>query len=331
MKKKIILAITADVKLYECFVNNLNQLGFEVLLLCYTEPFKYRDNLDRIINFLRKAFLNDKLHKKELHRRYTTSFYLDILNNTPNDFDYAFFIRPDLFNEQIIKLVKEKSTSIYAYQWDGLNRYKDVFKTIPLFDKFYVFDKNDLDKNENVSILNNFYFDCYDAIMNVAQPQYDVYFVCKYDDRIENILNICVQLHNLGLKLNIVIKCSKSKVKKLKKYPYVTVIHQHLSYKENLENTANAKILLDVGHFCLHKGLSFRPFEALGNDKKLITTNSSIKDYDFYNPNNILIYDDNSDLINFINTNYTPIAPEIKKKYSFTNWINYVLEQKTPD
>ena len=326
--KKIILAITSDVKLYECFIDNLNQLGFEVLLLCDTKPFKYKNNIHKIINFLRKIFLKDKLYKKKLQRLYKTSFYIDILNNAPNDFDYALFIRPDLFDESVIELVKEKSNSIYAYQWDGLNRFKDIYKTIPLFTKFYVFDKNDLAKNENVFILNNFYFDCYDDIISIDEPQYDVYYVGSYDNRIESILDICEQLYNWGLKLNIILKCSKSKIKKLKKYPYINIVHKPLSYKENLINVINAKIVLDIGHFSLHKGLSFRPFEALGYNKKIITTNTIIKDYDFYNQNNIHVFDNESNLENFIETDFITINPEIIKKYSFTNWLNYVLEQQ---
>ena len=41
-------------------------------------------------------------------------------------------------------------------------------------------------------------------------------------------------------------------------------------------------------------GLSFRIFEALGYRKKLVTTNTDVVNYDFYNPQNILVIDENN-------------------------------------
>src|SRR5690606_27309560 len=90
----------------------------------------------------------------------------------------------------------------------------------------------------------------------------------------------------------------------------------------------NSKILLDVptAH---HNGLSFRVFEAIGFGKKLITTNKEIKQYDFYHPNNIFVWDDHSQkmLGDFLDAPYLYLATHIKESYSFNNWIKALLRE----
>ena len=77
----------------------------------------------------------------------------------------------------------------------------------------------------------------------------------------------------------------------------------------------------------IHNGLSFRAFEALGYQKKLITTNENIKKYDFYHPDNVFVWDgkDKNGLEEFIQRPYFKIDCAIREKYGFKNWIHYVL------
>ena len=99
-----------------------------------------------------------------------------------------------------------------------------------------------------------------------------------------------------------------------------------MDFKDNLLASRKSKVLLDFV-ISEHKGLSLRTFEALGHDKKLITTNKEIAKYDFYHPNNIFILDNNfDDIPAFLNKPYHHIEPKIKEKYSFGNWIKYVLD-----
>ena len=72
-----------------------------------------------------------------------------------------------------------------------------------------------------------------------------------------------------------------------------------------------------------HNGLSFRFFEALKYEKKIITDNFSVKEYDFYNPNNIFILhkDNLENLETFLHSDYQKLPPELVEKYSFSSWI----------
>ncbi|TCP95020.1 hypothetical protein EDC44_11279 [Cricetibacter osteomyelitidis] len=99
-----------------------------------------------------------------------------------------------------------------------------------------------------------------------------------------------------------------------------------LSFEENLQKVKNCKVVADFVNSA-HSGLSFRIFDALCFNKKLITTNKTIQNYDFYHPNNIFIWENNNtdELIEFLAKPYVPIDETIKQYYSFTAWIKRIL------
>lgn len=75
-------------------------------------------------------------------------------------------------------------------------------------------------------------------------------------------------------------------------------------------------------------GLTFRVFESLGYRKKLITTNKDVVNYDFYNPNNILVLDPENIKIpeSFLESEYQEVPEEIFNKYQIKNWVKKILE-----
>jgi hypothetical protein len=324
--KKIILAIPSDVKLYQCFSDNLHKHGFEVFLLKTIEKYKYKNLLERVKNIIWKTAFGDKQYKKKLIRNHQSKLSLKELDTFPKT-DYSLTIRADLFNETVIRKIKELSPNNYAYQWDGLSRFKEAISLIPLFDKFYVFDKNDLTQKNKTYPTTNFYFDCYDFLFENKEVEYDVFFIGSYDNRIEKLIPICEGLYRKGYTLKIIL-CCKPKPELLK-YPFIEFIKKRISYYENLQLVSKSKCIIDLNHDQLHNGISFRVFEALGYNRKLITTNPNIKAYDFYNPNNIFVAENeyNLDKLDiFLKTNLEAIDPRIKAKYSFKNWINYILD-----
>ena len=63
-----------------------------------------------------------------------------------------------------------------------------------------------------------------------------------------------------------------------------------IDYKNKLLEAKKAFCLIDL-KLESHNGLSFRFYESLYFQKKLITNNKDVVNYDFYNSNNILIVD----------------------------------------
>ena len=100
-----------------------------------------------------------------------------------------------------------------------------------------------------------------------------------------------------------------------------------LSYEETIDQIQKADIILDLTRE-EQRGLTLRPLEALFFEKKLITNNRFIKNYDFYRPENIFILDENNwdELPDFLAGNYSPVEDEIKSKYTFDSWLKKVID-----
>ena len=322
--KKIIVLMTSDVRICDAIKLNLLHLGYKVDLII-NDTFKYKSLNDKITNFYKKIFLKDKSYKRELVRKYEVEKNLSFLNSIDYNIDYALTIRPDKFDNKVLEKIKQISEYSVAYQWDGMNRFPEAKKTIPFFDRFFVFDKEDI-INSDLSFTTNFYFDCFEQLMQTT-PVYDVYFIGSYDNKIYDLINICEVLEKKGLKLNIFLATSKKR--HLRKFKYIKFLKKSVTYIENLELLAQSRIIIDLAHKDIHNGLSFRIFESIGYEKKLITTNKMVKDFDFYNEDNIFLLDNNYDkLHDFINCKYHKIDEKIKQKYSFSNWINFMLDIK---
>ena len=71
-----------------------------------------------------------------------------------------------------------------------------------------------------------------------------------------------------------------------------------------------------------------RTIEILGLKRKFITTNKDIVNYDFYNPNNIMVIDREQPQIdfNFFDLPYEELDDNLYNKYSLKNWILEVLK-----
>ena len=77
-------------------------------------------------------------------------------------------------------------------------------------------------------------------------------------------------------------------------------------------------------------GLSFRIFEAMAFEKKVLTNNKTIVEYDFYNPSNILVIDENNLEIppSFFETSYQSLPDEIYSYYTLSAWVDRIFNLK---
>ena len=319
----IILAVPNDFGLPDCFRKNLEFLGFHVHLVKHDASKKLKiSKKDLLIHLIRKFFFKDKSIKAERLADLKAYRQLEYLQSIKNA-DYALVIRPDLLSHSVLEVITNKAAFSVAYQWDGMDRFPNVKSRIRYFDRFFVFDSNDVTKYQKTTAITNFYFDYLDEHCLIKQ---DVFFLGTFmKDRMEDIAFLAENLYNAGLKTNINILYDKEKkVRRYRKYP-INFIKKAISYEDAMFESKSSNILLDVEN-SIHKGLSLRGFEAIGFGKKLITNNKLITHYDFYNRNNIFLLNSNSpNLSNFLNIPYQKEESELIEKYSFTFWIQKVL------
>lgn len=325
--KKIILIMPPDFGVYKVIEQNLRYMGFEQVTVI-SPLFRYKTK-DRILNFIQKTFLGNKDYKKQLIDDYYTAEVSQTLSSfAPKSIDYAIVIRPDKLDLKTIEKIHNTAHKVVAYQWDGLARFPKVFKVINQFQRFFVFDLEDYHRYRyqypNLLPCTNFYFDMPEESVSVNENE--VLYVGAYmKDRIQSLIRVVDALsqYNLNLNINLFYGRKTPPISHL----HLSFISKGISYAENLKITKKAAVILDI-KTVEHNGLSLRIFEAIKYQKKLITDNKSIMQYDFYHPNNFYVIEDDHfhGLAAFLNSQYIPLAEEIKQKYSFSNWLKYVLD-----
>jgi hypothetical protein len=84
--------------------------------------------------------------------------------------------------------------------------------------------------------------------------------------------------------------------------------------------------ILDIEH-PQQTGLTMRTFETIGANKKLVTTNQRIREYDFFDSRNICVIDRKSPQlpIDFLNLPYKPLPGSLYNKYRLSSWTEEVL------
>lgn len=329
-KPTILLGMPTDNLIYQTIEIALKHHGFEVISAIQPgQDFHYPSAFHRLKIKFQQVILSDKYAKDKLKSK----ILLDHVEKQIARYghvDYALFIRGDIYTQDFLQTIKHHVRhKMVNYQWDGLSRFSKIHQYIRLFDKFYVFDPADLSHQPNLLPATNFYFDHIPTIS--ADLKHDLYFVgLHYPNRVEEISTFAKAAEKLGLSLDFHIGSLDISSDILsKQYPDNIQTFQGVrSFADNLHAAqTQAKVLVDF-KTPVHNGLSFRPFEALGYRKKLITTNTDITRYDFYHPDNIFVWrgNDLEGLKTFMDKPYHEMPSEIYEKYSFGNWVRYILD-----
>ena len=166
----------------------------------------------------------------------------------------------------------------------------------------------------------HFFFENIENTTTVDNIEKKALYVGSYfEDRIKNVIFVekLLDKYNIPTDIELVYKDKRPFLSNKN----IKITSEKINFIDYLKKVQRSKILLD---FKLgHNGLSFRFFEALKYEKKIITDNFSVKEYDFYNPNNIFILhkDNLENLETFLHSDYQKLPPELVEKYSFSSWI----------
>lgn len=313
--------------LRQAIIQNLEYHGFEVIDISYNEDdFRYKHLGQKLNNFLHKLVYKNKNYKNKLKFQQLGMEIKGQIEQLQQPADYALMFRADIYPKEILLAVKEKSKKMINYQWDGLYRYPEILPLIPLFDRFFVFDPQDAQTYRDYPLLvsTNFYFDFELPSPIDAQPVDFRFYGTYLRERMPVLEKFLDFVHKNDYSTDIKIYYERPHTN----IPTAHFTSEAMPYTQYLHRLQSSKYLLDFNNSA-HAGLSFRVFESLKFQKKLIINNKyDIQSYDFYHPNNIFIWDgkDLSGLPAFLETPYQPLAEDILQKYSFGNWISYMLD-----
>ncbi|WP_324756998.1 hypothetical protein [Sphingobacterium thalpophilum] len=331
MKKKILLLVPNDYKLYSLIERNLQEIGFEVTVILHDSiKFRYKNIWQRLYKTFRKLYDGNNEYKRKLVLNYNAVQLTKKIEEFET-FDYCLVLRADFFHEDVLMAAKRKSKSIISYHYDGLKRNPIVFQLIPIFDRFYVFDENDVIKTNEIQtfLSHNFYFDFEEHKKELV---YDAYFLGYYSESREYfLLSLFDMLNKIYKRVKFQIVFPPEQLKHIKRYEErgIECLKKVVAFEEYLGRIEQSKLIVDflIGE---HTGLSFRIFEGLKYAKKVITTNQNVVKYDFYNPNNFYVLDEVSlnekRLVEFLDLPYIQINETIRKKYSFSSWFAKIIQ-----
>ena len=264
-------------------------------------------------------------------------YYEDIINNTKDiNYDYVFFVNIEAATTSIIESLRHyhSNSKFILYEWDSIVNNKNARGLLGLFDETWSFDRNDC-QEYSMNFLPLFYNNEYAGLQEKEEYEYEVmfigtthsdryHFVKSIEDQIEGnkynwfyfpsrLLYIRMWLQDRWFRNNS--KCSEFRFTPLSKQDLLDVV-------------GKTRILLDAQH-PKQTGLTMRTLETLGARRKLITTNQFVKEYDFYNPNNILVVDRMNPVItkDFLESAFEMPPIEVYNRYSLDSWLKTIFHE----
>jgi hypothetical protein len=281
-----------------------------------------------------------KINPRIFHKK-TIDYYYQIINKISNvEYDYVFVIKCEMMPVEIIKKLKSlfSNATFCLYLYDSLDNIKGIKTKLDYFDRVLSFDMEDISKHSKMIFRPLFFIDDYKKTFNTQKEyKFDISFIGTiHSDRykvIKSIKNVADKnqykykyFFYCYLQSNFMYyfyKLTKREFRRAKKEDFQFAKIRSSEIAEVIDKT---KIVLDIQH-PKQTGLTIRTIEMIGMHKKLITTNQSIKKYDFYNSDNIAVIDRNEIEIpiGFLDKSYQKIEEDIYNKYSLENWIIDVL------
>jgi len=278
--------------------------------------YRYPNLLSRAKNAFSKTIFNKNL--KKIARQQLIINQLEKLGKQ----DQILVISPETIDPEFHQKIKKFTRRYIAYLYDALSR-NPAEKVLQYFDEVYSFDIEDAKKYSFQHLTNYNYL----QKTNHFENKYDLVYVGSKDERIKFLEKIAEKMDEIGKKYRFIIignQKFKSNSKPKNGFEFRTKKIPHHELPKYYQEAQAVVDLVREGQ----SGLSFRPFEAMALEKKLITNNKNIKNYDFYNPNNILILNEDFQFIekSFFETNYEPIPGAIFEKYTLNHWVETIFK-----
>jgi len=269
---------------------------------------------------------------KSKKKKFCSSYYRKAIEQIQDKPDIVLVIRGSTISQDTISFMKNgiaADSRYIMYQWDGVKNNPNALEIASFFDSICTFDLTDAKtygwKYRPLFFISHF-------IDKAASKTTDISFIGSMHSMrykvLTNLKQICAR-QNLKLRTHLYINRIVyfkhkyiSKKAEFKEIPRNNLNFKSLSLEDAYTIYGNSKIIVDYTH-PEQTGFTMRTIEALGNGCKLITNNPLIKSADFYDPNNVLVYEGTDVEIPdwFIQTPYNMPDESIYQKYTLAQWL----------
>ncbi len=261
------------------------------------------------------------------------TYYQNILSKVNVDIDCILIIKGEMISKRILKAFKDRwpRAQRILYLYDSVKNVKGIINRLSLYNRVISFDPNDCRRYK-------FEFRPLFCDLEPRESMAEEYDLCfygtMYGDRFRIIQNLKLFCENNSYKF---YSFCYLRGRFMLLFYWLTNSGFRKFNKDSISFTAmpsgeleiiasKSKAILDANDKN-QTGLTMRTLEAVGLKKKIVTTNADIVNYDFYNPNNIMVIDRNEKAIpdTFFSKKYEEIDDQIIKKYTAKGWVDDVF------
>ncbi|MCD1124791.1 hypothetical protein LPW36_01870 [Jinshanibacter sp. LJY008] len=327
-----------------------NLLGKRIVLFSpkfFGYEYKIRDELKKkgaeVLLFDERPFSSSfgkillRLNVSVLISYFIHRYYLKKINSFFSFYpDYILFINPESVTPEIMSYIKNifPETKVIVYMWDSINNKKNSYQYINVVDRFFTFDNQDSLIYPKIIFQPLFFTEEYSEMRKNKKNELKFCFIgTLHSGRFNLVKHISSFFKNdhYGFSFfycpsEILFLFKRVFTKEMSGVSLRDVSFEPINDELLLDMISKSEFVIDISHPS-QSGLTMRTIEMLGAEKKLITTNTNVSSYDFYDKQNICIVDPNNIFIDedFIRLPYKPIDEEIYLKYSLSSWINNIF------
>ena len=275
-----------------------------------------------------------RLFKKSVPQIFDNYIQRVISKNQGKDYDYILICRGEAFTPYSIQTLRKaySRAKVILYLWDVMHecKMKDVLDAC---DKCMSFDPVDASENK-IGFRPTFFVDDYLSVKDSDKFDYDLEFICTlYHPRHKMVKELRRNFESQGLRFYTylyvpgLIRYIQESIFNFPFYSFKDISLTPISIPGTIEILNKTKCILDINP-PYQTSLSTRAHEAMAARRKYITTNKHIKDYEYYNPNNIFVVDINNPVIpkEFFETPFEPVPEPILYKYSVKGLVDDLFE-----
>lgn len=277
---------------------------------------------------------------RRLLARKTDNYYKNIIDSTRGKtYNHVLVVRGEAISLRMLKLLRQTQPKarLSLYLWDSMHYNPNARKLLNEFDQIFSFDRSDVSQHPKMQFLPLFYAREFErsAVWH-GTPLYDACFIGTiHTDRYNVLEKIIDQLEAHNKKVFVFCYYPSKFLYRLRtlldpgfrRFGRKYVTFKGMKLAEVVDRIAESRAVIDVNRPD-QLGLTMRSIEAIGAQRKLITTNNDVVNYDIYNPANVLILDRKQPKIseNFLQSAYANFDSKIREQYSASNWINKILQ-----
>ncbi|MER2471008.1 hypothetical protein [Photorhabdus laumondii] len=286
--------------------------------------------------FLYKVLV--RLSPSFLNRKCSTFFREQLSGLSDFEPDLVLVIKGEGVNKNILSMLRNKfcNAKFVNYQWDAIKSVPTFSECRNLYDKIYTFDKQDA-SNYSLNFRPLFFIDSLNSRESFTEQLpciYDLSFVGTiHSDRYTIINKIKNQLP-LDIHCYWYNYVTDKAMFYFRRFLNIRFLFSRMSEfqfkplnsKDVYSIFRQSNCILDIER-PQQRGLTMRTLEVLSAGKKLITTNSSIREYDLFCSGNVFVINRKNPKIplDFLKKSPNSVDQDIIIRYSVVTWLDEVV------